>query len=149
MTCCVKLESPAMDERALMLALRPWTRRLMAEAALRWLVRGGIAGLVVASLVLAVGWLTPFSIQQLQPIAFELALPMLLSGLVIGLWPTSRLARAAELDRRLGLKDRLATAWLTRSENAPMAQLQRGDALRQLAHASELRLRVERTEAIA
>jgi hypothetical protein len=145
----VKLESPAVDERALAVALRPWTRRLLAEATLRWLIRGGIGALIAGCLVLSVGWLTPFPIDQLRPIALELALPMALTGVLVGLWPASRLHRAAQLDRRLGLQDRLATAWLNRAVDTPMARLQRGDALHQLEAAKQLDIRLARIEALA
>jgi hypothetical protein len=121
--------SPALAERALLVALRPWTRRLAAESVLRWLVRGAIVALAAAALILAIGWLTPLAASDLRPIAFNLAAPLVIVGLLLGLWPATRLRRAAELDTRLGLADRLATAWLNRDAISPMAQLQRHDAL--------------------
>jgi len=137
------------SERALVMALRPWTRLLLAEATLRWLVRGGIAALIAACLVLSVGWLTPFPINQLRPVALQLALPIVLIGVLIGLWPARRLHRASELDRRLGLKDRLSTAWLNRAVETPMAQLQRGDALQRLEQAQQFKFRLVRFETFA
>jgi hypothetical protein len=134
------------DERGLVLALRPWTRWLLAESAVRWLVRGGIAALATASLVLSISWLTPFPIQELKPTAFQLAAAVLASGLLVALWPVSRLRRAAELDRRLSLADRLATAWHQRNEQSAMARLQRQDALRLLRDAVRPKLRVARVE---
>src|SRR6186997_2013811 len=124
--------SQAVAERALVGALRPWTRRLALESVLRWLVRGAIVALAAACLVLAVGWLLPLHASDLQPIAFRFALPFVAVGLLIGAWPASRLRRAVQLDTRLNLADRLATAWLDRKAATPMADLQRADALRNL-----------------
>lgn len=138
-----------MDERALTLALQPWTRRLLAEDALRWLVRGGAAALVVVALVLAVGWLTPFPMDQLRPMALQFGVPVLALGVLIGLWPTTRLRRAAQLDTRLSLQDRLATAWLQRKDPTAMALLQRANALQSLEHAESLSLKVRRIETLA
>ena len=72
--------SQAVAERALVVALRPWTRRLALESALRWIVRGAIVALVAACLVLAVGWLIPLHASDLQPIAFRFALPFVASA---------------------------------------------------------------------
>jgi hypothetical protein len=137
------------DEHALTLAFRPWSRRLLAEDALRWLVRGGIAALVATCLVLAVGWLTPYPVDQLRPIAFRLAVSLLLVSALVGAWPASRLRRAGQLDVRLGLHDRLATAWSNRAEKTPMARLQRSDALRHLGRAQPLKMRVRPLELLA
>jgi hypothetical protein len=141
--------SPAVNQRALLVALRPWTRRLALEALLRWTIRGGIAALAAACLVLSVGWLTAFPMNDLRPVALQLALPALLVGMLVGLWPKTRLSRAAELDARLLLKDRLATAWLERRTGTAMAELQRGDALRTLAERVRgLHVRMQRTELV-
>jgi hypothetical protein len=119
----------------------------MAESAVRWLVRGTIAALLAACLVLAVGWATPYPMADLKPIALQLAATVLLLGLILGLWPTPRLRRAGELDRRLQLSDRLATAWLNRQQDTAMVRLQRSDALEHLASASRLTMRVPHIEA--
>ena len=127
---------PAADlvaERVMVGALRPFTRRLAIESTLRWLVRGAIAALGAAGLVLSVGWIIPFPLSDLKPIAAQLALPALAIGLLVGAWPATRLTRAAELDTRLKLADRLATAWLNRTAQTSMAELQRQDALHTLA----------------
>jgi hypothetical protein len=131
--------SPAVAERAMLVALRPWTRRLAVESTLRWLVRGAIVAHAAACLVLAVGWLIPLPAGDLRPIAFQLALPLLALGVLIGLWPTTRLHRAGQLDTRLRLADRLATAWLHRDTSSAMALLQRRDALAHLATLSPSR----------
>jgi hypothetical protein len=71
---------------------------------------------------------------------------------LIGAWPASRLRRAIQLDTRLNLADRLATAWLDRTAATPMADLQRADALRNLqalAPEKTLRYRVGRLELAA
>jgi len=77
---------PAADlvaERVMVGALRPFTRRLAIESTLRWLVRGAIAALGAAGLVLSVGWIIPFPLSDLKPIAAQLALPALAIGLLV------------------------------------------------------------------
>jgi hypothetical protein len=120
-------------------ALQPWMRRLALEALRLWLVRGAIAGLLGASLVLGLGWLVPIPESELQPVAFRLALAGLLAGLIVGAWPTSTLRRAVQLDVRLKLADRLTTAWLERRAQQPMLALQRQDALARLGERSLVR----------
>ena len=98
-------------------AMQPWARRLALESFGRWLVRGAVAALVVMCAVLSIGWLLPVPMNDLQPIALELALPVALLGAIVGLWPASTLRRAAQLDTRLNFADRLATAWLLQKEH--------------------------------
>jgi hypothetical protein len=106
------------------------------EALRRWSIRGAVGALVLASLVLAVGWLVPWPEAELRPWAAQLALAPLLAALVVGLWPAGRAQRAAALDRRLGLGDRLATAWAYRASYQSIVRLQRADAIARLERRS-------------
>ncbi len=138
-------------EAALALALRPWERRLTIEAIERWLIRGVTVCLVLASLVLLVGWVTPYPERELQPLAAQIALPPLLLALILGLWPARRLRQAAALDSRLGFGDRLATAWAFRLASEPIVELQRSDAiahLQQLSPVDALKWRPSRLDAL-
>lgn len=119
-------------ERELAIALRPWERRLTQEALRRWLLRGGIGALALASMVLLIGWLVPQPEAELRPWALELALGPLLAAAVVALWPRAHLRRAAELDARLGFGDRLATAWAFRGSEQTIARLQRSNAIHRL-----------------
>jgi len=112
--------------------LRPWEQRLALEAVERWLVRGAIAAFVLASLVLVVGWVTPFPESELRPWAAQFAVPPLLAALLLSLWPATRLRKAAVFDIRLGFGDRLATAWTYRGASQSIVQLQRADAIARL-----------------
>ena len=116
-------------EAALLEALRPWERQLASEALRRWLLRGATAGLAAASLVLLIGWLTPLAEAELQPYALEVALAAVVAAGAIGLRPAKRARTTAALDTRLRFGDRLATAWIYRADGAPIARLQRADAL--------------------
>ena len=127
-------------------ALVPWTRRLALHSLAHWLIRGIGAGLLVVSGVLAIGWLVPWPMSDLQPIALRAAIPVFLLALIVGAWPRSMLQRAAELDTRLILADRLATAWLARHTSHPMAELQRADALEHLGAQRLPRLSLPRLE---
>ena len=88
--------------------------------------------MVLASLVLLVGWIVPEPEEALRPWAFELAVAPLLAAAIVALWPTAHLRRAAELDGRLGFGDRLATAWAFRGSEQPIARLQRANAIDRL-----------------
>ncbi|HLZ28192.1 MAG TPA: hypothetical protein VKV73_12810 [Chloroflexota bacterium] len=134
------------------MALRPWEHQLFLEAVGRWSLRGVIGALGVASLVLAIGWVSPWPESELQPWAAQLALPCLLVAALVGLWPVRRLRRAADLDTRLGFGDRLATAWIYRDSSQSIATLQRSDAISRLKDRSartELRWRPTRLEQAA
>jgi len=130
-------------------ALRPWARRLALERLGRWLVRGGIAVLAAVSFILSVGWVIPWPMHELGAVAQQVVLPILLVAIVVGMWPSTMLGRAVELDVRLRLSDRLSTAWLHRQAMQPMARLQRSDALARLAERSatkHLPIRTQRVE---
>jgi len=136
-------------ENALATALQPWEHRLFLEAVGRWAIRGAIGASGIASLVLAIGWVTPWPEAELQPYAAELALPLLLVALLAALWPSRRIRRAADIDTRLGFGDRLATAWVYRESTQSIAALQRSDAIARLGARSprrDLRWRPGRIE---
>jgi hypothetical protein len=120
-------------EDALIAALRPWERRLIVEGLRRWSVRGATGALAAASLVLLVGWAVPWPESELRPWAAQLALAPLFAALFVVVWPSSRHHRAAALDRRLGLGDRLATAWAYRAGYQTIVRLQRTDAIARLS----------------
>src|SRR5919202_455595 len=82
-------------------AMAPWTRLLALESLGRWFLRGATLALFAASLVLAVGWLLPVPMSDLQPLALRVGAPFLLIALLVGAWPRSTLHRASELDVRL------------------------------------------------
>ncbi len=140
---------PYADEQLILAALRPWQRRLQLESALRWVVRGLIAAGTISILLILVGWVTPWPETEAHRTALLAALPLLLLALGLGLWPVAPARRAAELDDRLHLADRLATAWHARTSAAPMARLQRSDAVRQLASRSPRRLPIRWSKAEA
>jgi hypothetical protein len=125
--------APPPGQAALVAALAAWERRLRRESLGRWLIRGAIAGLVVASLVVLVGWFTPIPEDDLRPWAVQLAPIPLLVAAAIALWPRPHLRHAADLDTRLRFGDRLATAWSLRASNQPIARLQRADTLDNLS----------------
>jgi hypothetical protein len=123
-------------EAALTAALRPWERQLGLETVERWLLRGVLAALVLGSLVLAIGWVTPWPESELQPYAAQLAVPVLGFALLVAVWPRRRARRAAELDTRLRFGDRLATAWAYRRADGSIVALQREDAITRLERRS-------------
>ncbi|HEY0581106.1 MAG TPA: hypothetical protein VGE94_02930 [Chloroflexota bacterium] len=106
----------------------------------------------MAAAILAIGWLAPVPEAELQPNAAELGLAVWLAALLVPLWPTPTLRRAADLDTRLGFGDRLATAWAFRDSTQAIVRLQRADAIARLEHHSpqtELRWRPGRVELAA
>ena len=136
-------------ELALMLALSPWERRLARESLERWLVHGAIAALTTGIAVLLIGWLSPQPEDQLRPLAFALAVLPLLAVVVIALWPQAHLRQAATLDTRLGLGDRLTTAWAFRQSEDAIVRLQRADAISHLTKHSALSWKLNRKELTA
>jgi len=133
-------------------ALRPWERRLALESVQRWLIRGAIAAFALGSLVLAVGWVTPWPETELRQWAFQAAAPLLLAALLVAVFPVRRLHKAGVLDTRLGFGDRLATAWVYRESNQTIVRLQRSDAIARLdkrSPAKELVWRPTRQETAA
>lgn len=143
---------PPVGQRALIEALGPWERRLTREALLHSVLKGAICALLVAMVVLLIGWFTPTPEADLRPWAAELGLIPIVAATAIALWPRRHLQRAAHLDTRLRFGDRLATAWTLRASEQPIARLQRADALARLAERlphKELSWRPARFELIA
>jgi hypothetical protein len=142
---------PPPGHRALVSTLRPWELRLVRETLGRFLLRGAFAALVLASAVLLVGWVTPIAESDLRPWAAAIAPIPLLVAAAIALWPRRHVDRAADLDARLVLGDRLTTAWAFRASDQPIAQLQRDEALARLRrrYPAELRWQPHRLELIA
>ncbi len=122
----------AAGELALKTALSPWERRLKVESLERWLLRGAVAALAAASAVLLVGWVVPIPEADLRPWALVAATLTVSIAVIVAVWPRRRLRTTADLDQRLNLGDRLATAWSFRTAEETIARLQRDDALRQL-----------------
>jgi hypothetical protein len=130
-------------------ALRPWERQLLIEALRRWSLRGATGAFASASLVLLVGWVVPWPEAELRPWAAQLALVPLFAALLAALWPSTRQQRAAALDGRLGMGDRLATAWAYRASYQSIVRLQRADAITRLSRGSpgaDLKWRPSRLE---
>ena len=119
------------NSESLLHALRPWQRRLAFQQMLRWLVRGCITGLFLASLVLLGSRLFPW--ENARYWAMGLGIVCILSAFVLALRLRPSLTQTARVvDRRLKLYDRLGTAWELRDETSSLARLQRRDALEQL-----------------
>ncbi|MBV9897930.1 MAG: hypothetical protein JO020_27560 [Chloroflexi bacterium] len=131
---------PPPGQTALAAVLHPWERQLTRERLSRWLLRGATASLVLAILVLLVGWFTLVPESDLRPWALELApIPLVLAA-AIALWPRAHVHRAAELDTRLRLGDRVATAWAFRAVENPIVHLQRHDAVTRLGNQEPAKL---------
>ncbi|HEY4388569.1 MAG TPA: hypothetical protein VGN34_29305 [Ktedonobacteraceae bacterium] len=133
--------------RELVAALLPWRRRLILQQTQRRLIQGSIAALISACLVILIARLQPWA----HALIWAEGLALFCLALAVGLAIRSRpsLARTALLvDRRLGLHDRLGTAWELREESSPLAGLQRRDALKHLKDftpATAISLRPTRT----
>ncbi|MBV9711689.1 MAG: hypothetical protein JO011_12365, partial [Ktedonobacteraceae bacterium] len=112
-------------------ALRPWQRRLWMQQVIRWTLWGINMGLLLACIVLLLARITPWSNALTWSIG--LAVTSTLIALAMALWRQPSLSHTARIaDRRLSLHDRLSTAWELRNQSAPLAKLQRRDALKQL-----------------
>jgi hypothetical protein len=129
----------AAGEVALRDALGAWERQLTLEKLRTWLVRGASVGLLTASLVLLIGWLVPTPESELRPSAFAIGLIPLVGAIGFALLPRRHIRHAAELDQRLGLGDRLATAWSFRDSELAVVRLQRADSLDRLQQRSPAR----------
>jgi hypothetical protein len=139
-----------LDSESVMSALRPWRRRLSLQQVLRWTLWGIIAGLLAACIVLLVARITPWGNASVW--AISLAVVSTISALGMALWRRPSLSHTARVtDRSLSLHDRLSTAWELRDQSAPLAKLQRHDALKQLQKhtpAKTLSLRPQRSTAL-
>src|SRR5579883_97246 len=112
-------------------ALRPWQRRLTLEQTARWSATGLISGLALACLLLVISRLVPWA--EAFYWAGGVALACVLVALAAAFLYRPSLQRTARLvDRRVSLRDRLATAWEMREQTSALSTLQRRDALQQL-----------------
>jgi len=112
-------------------ALRPWSARLAMQKVLRWAAGGASAGLLLACLFLLLSRFFPWAAAPYWAVAMVAV--CLLCALAFALYHRPSPARSARLlDMRLGLRDRLSTAWELRDNSASLPALQRRDALRKL-----------------
>src|SRR5690348_7505944 len=109
-------------------ALRPWQQRVMLRHILTWGGAGLMAGLVLACLLLIIARLLPWGSVHYW-IAGSLP-ACLLIALGLALWTRPTLSSTTDdIDRLLGLHNRLGTAWELREQSSPLVMLQRKDAL--------------------
>jgi membrane protein involved in colicin uptake len=130
-------------EQQLTLALLPWRNRLSLQQALRWIVNGFIAGMLLACLLLLISRFIAFPTVLIWAIAAIVATLLCALGLSMYYRPTFAYS-ARRVDALLGLHDRLSTAWEYRDDSSPLPALQRRDALERLgafAPASAISLR--------
>jgi hypothetical protein len=136
-----------LTSESVVLALRPWRRRLIIQQIVQWTVRGLAVGLMLASLVLLVSRLLPWANALFWAIGLGIACTLL--AFAATLWYRPSLAGTARaIDARLGLHDRMGTAWELRDEGSMLATLQRRDALKQIKKhtpASAISLRFSRS----
>ena len=112
-------------------ALHPWSARLAMQQVLRWTASGASAGLLLACLLLLLSRFFPWAAVLYWAIAVIAV--CLLCALALALYYRPLPARSARLlDVRLGLRDRLSTAWELRDDAGSLPALQRRDALRKL-----------------
>ena len=127
----VRSRIPGSNDEQLTAALHPWRRQLILQQVLSWTVRGAIAGLMLACLVLLIARLLPWATAPYWAASAMIA--CLLGAFGAALWFRPSLARTTRLvDALLSLHDRLSTAWEMRNESTPLFGLQRRDALKQL-----------------
>ena len=142
-----------LNSEDLIRSLRPWCKQLFKQQMLYWSLRGIITGLVVACLVLLAARIFPWATAVYWAIGLGIASPLLALGAAV--WYRPSFARTASLiDKRLALHDRMSTAWELREpskgaqQSSALAQLQRHDALEQLAKskpATAFPLRLQRS----
>src|SRR3990170_2143385 len=112
-----------------------WRRRLKLGLAVRWGLRGASLGLAVGLAVSVARLLAESLVPQtyIQLVLTGLCLGAALASALALAWPQSSLATAIQLDGRLGLKERLATAVELRRRGwaaiGAMGRLQLEDAL--------------------
>ena len=113
-------------------ALHPWRKQLFRQQTFRWLLRGINLGLIIACSVLLAARVFPWATALYW--AIGLAIVASLQALVAAIWYCPSLARTVNvIDKRLTLHDRISTAWELREQTSALAELQRYDALEQLA----------------
>src|SRR5260370_12343929 len=116
------------DMNALEAIIRDLRKAAACARAARYAVHALVASLVWVALVLVIARLTPFERRALvAAVGIPVALAIALIAWLLRRPSTSILMRLA--DFRLGLKERLSTAWERRNESGPMDSLPRRDAL--------------------
>ena len=139
------------DGERIVTALQPWHRRLLTQRFVRWITRGSITGLLLASCLLLISRLVPWASVLFW--ALGLGTTCILLSLLIAWRYRPSLAMTARLvDTQLALHDRLGTAWELRQESSALASLQRRDTLAQLEKhtpTQALSLKLSRTAVIA
>jgi hypothetical protein len=129
--------------------IRELGRAAARARAARYAVHALVAALAWIALVLVIARLTPFERRALvAAVGIPIVLIIALVAWLLGSPSTSVLMRLADL--RLGLKERLSTAWERRTESGAMDGAQRRDALAQAAGArltTAFPIRVNRGEA--
>jgi hypothetical protein len=112
--------------------LHPWRRRLWIQQILRWTEYGIIISMLCACFLLLISRFIPWATASYW--AIGIAIGFLLCSIGAALWYRPSFARSAlYIDTQLALHDRISTAWELRDDSAPIAVLQRRDALRQLS----------------
>ncbi|GAC1313796.1 MAG: hypothetical protein NVSMB2_02340 [Chloroflexota bacterium] len=118
-------------------AVHAWQRRLLRAELARGAVRAAAAAALLAFGVQVLGGLSELDDSLLRLAAATAGLLLWLGGVTLAAWPLRTRHAVAALDRRLGLADRLTTAWTLRRVADPAANVQRRDALRALSHAAD------------
>ena len=130
--------------------LAPWRRRIWVQKVFFWGIRGLLAGLCLACLVLLVSRIIPWAQAPHWALGLGIAFPLL--GIALALWLRPTFTTTAQnVDQRLALHDRIGTAWELREQTSILAGLQRRDALKKLqAHTPTrtISLRLQRATSI-
>lgn len=125
------VEQSDAESTRLIETLQAWRRRLWAQQVLGWTENGLIAGILLACLLLLISHFVPWASAFYW--AIGVAIICLLCAIGAALWYRPSFARSAHnVDTRLALHDRLATAWELRDASTPISILQRRDALKHL-----------------
>jgi len=121
----------AYTARDISAAITPWRTRLALKRGIAWALRGLAGGTGIAVVLLVVARFVPWPGVMLWVGLFPVV--SMAAGTVYGLaGRPSMLDSAIRADRLTGLADRLSTAWELRSEDMPIACLQRENALESL-----------------
>ncbi|HYY46650.1 MAG TPA: hypothetical protein VE951_06295, partial [Candidatus Angelobacter sp.] len=111
-------------------------RRAAARArAARYTVHGLVAGLGWIAAIFIVARLTPLE-RRAEVALIGIPVALLLTAIAWAVRRPSAAVLMALADLRLGLKERLSTAWERRHDAGPMDAVQRQDALQRAAGAS-------------
>ncbi len=111
--------------------LHPWRRRLWIQQILLWTEYGIIISMICVCFLLISSRFIPWSTVSYWAIGITIGI--LLCAVGGGLWFSPSFARSAHyIDAQFALHDRISTALELRDDLAPIAVLQRSDAIRQL-----------------